>query len=52
VIYAGATLLGPITVGRGAVIGGNACLMHDVPPGAVITQAVARTADHDSGSGI
>jgi len=32
IIFAGATLLGRITVGRGAVIGGNVWLTQDVPP--------------------
>jgi serine O-acetyltransferase len=31
-IYAGATILGPIRIGRGAVIGGNVWITHDVPP--------------------
>jgi len=39
VIYAGATVLGRITLGRGAVIGGNVWLTHSVPPGQVLTQA-------------
>ena len=39
VIYAGATILGRITIGRGAVIGGNVWLTEDVPPGASVTQA-------------
>jgi len=39
VIYAGATVLGRVTLGRGAVIGGNVWLMHDVPPGGHVTQA-------------
>jgi serine O-acetyltransferase len=52
VIYAGATLPGWITIGRGAVIGGNVCLTKNVPPGTVVTQAVARSDEHDSGSGI
>ena len=39
VIYAGATVLGRVTLGRGATIGGNVWLTHDVPPGAHITQA-------------
>ena len=39
VIYAGATVLGRITIGRGAVIGGNVWLTEDVPPGAHVTQA-------------
>jgi serine O-acetyltransferase len=32
IIFAGATLLGRITIGRGAVIGGNVWLTEDVPP--------------------
>jgi serine O-acetyltransferase len=42
VIYAGATVLGRVTLGRGARIGGNVWLTHDVPPGAHITQAHSR----------
>jgi serine O-acetyltransferase len=38
VIYAGATLLGRITIGRGSVIGGNVWLTHSVPPDSTITQ--------------
>jgi serine O-acetyltransferase len=38
VIYAGATILGRITIGRGSVIGGNVWLTHDVPAGSVVTQ--------------
>jgi len=45
VIYAGATLLGRITVGKGAVIGGNVWLTHDVPPGARVAQAASREDD-------
>jgi serine O-acetyltransferase len=37
-LYAGATILGRVTVGKGAVIGGNVWLTHDVPPGARIVQ--------------
>ncbi|KAF1030087.1 MAG: Serine acetyltransferase [Burkholderia plantarii] len=43
VIYAGATILGRITIGRGAVIGGNVWLTHDVPAGSHVTQAVPST---------
>ncbi len=39
VIYAGATVLGRVTIGRGAVIGGNVWLTDDVPAGASVTQA-------------
>jgi len=38
VIYPGATILGPVTIGEGAVIGGNVCLSDDVPAGARVTQ--------------
>ena len=37
-VYAGATILGRITVGRGAVIGGNVWITENVPAGARITQ--------------
>jgi len=39
VIYAGATILGRVTLGKGAVIGGNVWITDDVPPGASVTQA-------------
>ncbi|QJE00385.1 serine acetyltransferase [Massilia forsythiae] len=42
VIYAGATVLGRITIGKGAVIGGNVWVTHDVAPGARVAQAAAR----------
>ena len=41
VIYAGATILGRVTLGRGAVIGGNVWVTRDVPAGAHVTQAHA-----------
>ncbi len=34
VVYAGATILGRITIGKGSKIGGNVWLTHDVPPAA------------------
>ncbi|GAA5785820.1 serine acetyltransferase [Chitiniphilus shinanonensis] len=43
VIYAGATILGRITIGQGSVIGGNVWLTRSVPPGSQITQANADT---------
>jgi len=43
VIYAGATILGRVTVGRGSVIGGNVWLTHSVPPGSSVTQERHRT---------
>lgn len=39
VIYAGATILGRVTLGRGCVIGGNVWLTQDVAPGTSVTQA-------------
>lgn len=42
VIYAGATILGRITIGHGSTIGGNVWLTKDVPPNSVVTQATAR----------
>ncbi len=39
VIYAGATVLGRITIGRGSSIGGNVWLTRSVPPASNITQA-------------
>ena len=41
VIYAGATVLGRITIGRGSVIGGNVWLTHSVPPNSKITYDAA-----------
>ncbi|MFN3790090.1 serine O-acetyltransferase EpsC [Massilia sp.] len=42
VIYAGATVLGRITVGAGSTIGGNVWLTHSVPPGSNVSQAQSR----------
>jgi serine O-acetyltransferase len=42
VIYAGATLLGRIVIGRGSSIGGNVWLTRSVPPGSQVTQASSR----------
>lgn len=36
-VGAGARILGPIRVGKGAVIGANAVVIRDVPPGAIMT---------------
>ncbi|MCW1383567.1 serine acetyltransferase [Novosphingobium sp. KCTC 2891] len=37
-IYAGATVLGRITIGKGSVIGGNVWLTRSVPPGSRVRQ--------------
>jgi serine O-acetyltransferase len=42
VIYAGATILGRVTIGRGSVIGGNVWLTHSVPPGSSVSQGKTR----------
>jgi serine O-acetyltransferase len=52
VIYAGATILGRVTLGRGSVIGGNVWLTHSIPPGSQISQAKVRNEVFDDGSGI
>ena len=51
VIYAGATVLGRVTIGRGASIGGNVWLTRSVPPGSRIAQAVARDDRVDDSAG-
>jgi len=51
VIYAGATVLGRITIGRGASVGGNVWLTHSVPPGSRIAQASARDDGVDDAAG-
>ena len=47
VIYAGATILGRITIGKGSSIGGNVWLTRSVPPGSNLTQA---NLQHDDGT--
>jgi len=42
VIYAGATVLGRITIGQGSTIGGNVWLTQSVPPGSNVSQAQMR----------
>nr|WP_293971392.1 serine O-acetyltransferase EpsC [Sphingomonas sp.] len=39
IVYAGATLLGRITIGAGSIIGGNVWLTEDVPAGSRVEQA-------------
>lgn len=38
IIYAGATILGRVTIGKGSVIGGNVWLTQDVPEGSRVSQ--------------
>jgi serine O-acetyltransferase len=52
VVYAGATILGRITIGKGSSVGGNVWLTASVPPGTRVTQAEVRDVRHSHGSGI
>ncbi len=52
VIYAGATILGRVTIGRGSVIGGNVWLTRSVSANSNIVQAHARSDTFDGGAGI
>ncbi len=51
-IYASATVLGRITVGRGSVIGGNVWLTHSVPPNTRVSQAAPTRGGFTDGDGI
>ena len=42
VIYAGATVLGRITIGAGSTVGGNVWLTHSVPANSNVSQAHTR----------
>jgi serine O-acetyltransferase len=46
VIYAGATILGRVTLGQGATIGGNVWVTSHVPAGASVTQASLQNKPH------
>jgi serine O-acetyltransferase len=52
VVYAGATILGRITIGRGSTIGGNVWVTRSVPPGSHVTQAQSRSEVFEAGGGI
>ncbi|HPI22638.1 MAG TPA: serine acetyltransferase, partial [Spirochaetota bacterium] len=52
IIYSGATVLGRVTIGRGAVIGGNVWLTRDVPPGGRIMQGAPDENGFSGGGGI
>jgi serine O-acetyltransferase len=51
VIYAGATILGRVTIGRGSAIGGNVWLTRSVPPGSHVTQASTREGPREAAAG-
>jgi len=50
VVYAGATILGRITIGQGSSVGGNVWLTHSVPPNSHITQASSQHESAKSGT--
>jgi serine O-acetyltransferase len=52
VIYAGATILGRITVGKASIIGGNVWLTRSVPAGSRVTQVQADREVFQDGAGI
>ncbi|WP_394778965.1 serine O-acetyltransferase EpsC [Undibacterium sp.] len=47
IIYAGATILGRITIGRGSTIGGNVWLTQSVPAESNVTQAQMQTRNNE-----
>ncbi|WP_319544049.1 serine O-acetyltransferase EpsC [uncultured Pseudodesulfovibrio sp.] len=52
IIYAGSTILGRVTIGKGAVIGGNVWITRDVPAGAQVVQSRATQQSFENGGGI
>jgi len=52
VIYAGATILGRVTIGKGSEIGGNVWLTHSIAPGSRIMQNGLREFSFADGDGI
>jgi serine O-acetyltransferase len=42
-IYAGATILGDVTIGKGSIIGGNVWLLESVPPNTVVYSEAGQT---------
>lgn len=52
VIYAGATILGRVIIGKGSEIGGNVWLTHSVAPGSRIMQSGLKEFSFEDGEGI
>ncbi len=52
VIYAGATILGRVTIGKGSVIGGNVWVTHDLPPNSRVIQSRTKDKTYFDGAGI
>ncbi len=51
-IYADATILGRVTIGKGSIIGGNVCITTDIPPFSKVSQAQSRLDTFIEGAGI
>ncbi len=52
VVYANASILGRVTIGRGSVVGGNVWLTRSLPPGTRLYQAAAQERGFEGGAGI
>ncbi|MFA9390280.1 MAG: serine O-acetyltransferase EpsC [Prolixibacteraceae bacterium] len=52
IIYAQATILGRITIGRGSVIGGNVWVTNDLPPNSKVVQFKPKGMKFKDGAGI
>lgn len=52
VIYAGATILGRVTIGKGSVIGGNVWVTRDLPPNSKVIQKRPKETVFTDGAGI
>jgi serine O-acetyltransferase len=52
VIYSGATILGRVTIGEGAVVGGNVWITRDVAPRSRVLQSPGRQQSFSGGGGI
>lgn len=52
VIYAGATILGRVTIGKGSIIGGNVWVTNDLPPYSKIIQSRPKETIFSDGAGI
>jgi len=52
IVYSGATILGTVTIGRGAMIGGNVWLTRDVPARTRVLQGGLDTGRFENGAGI
>ena len=52
VIYAGATILGRITIGKGSMIGGNVWVTNDLPPNSKVIQSRPKESSFTDGAGI